>query len=190
MLRRDVLRELTAVCAATEVFSVATMQAVPVWHELAPDLPLHVDMLGCMGSASSFGLGLALGMPQRPVLVVDGDGSLMMQLATLVSIGDIKPSNLTLAVMHNRRYETSGNQLIPGALTADIAQLALAAGFRRAVNLENIEDLARDARELITGTGPTMMVLEVDVEEPCANFPALSMKAQIEAARRALFVHA
>ncbi|MBM3601298.1 MAG: thiamine pyrophosphate-binding protein [Alphaproteobacteria bacterium] len=186
MRKRDALEILTDVCRRRAALSVATMQAVPVWHELAPDLPLHMDMLGCMGSASSFGLGLALGAPDRPVVVVDGDGSLMMQLATLVSIGHARARNLTIAVMRNGTYETSGNQPVPGAETADLVALARAAGFQLAERFAEASALRERIDGLIAAPGPVMVVIDVAPEEPSEKWPTLSMKQQFQDVRGAM----
>jgi sulfopyruvate decarboxylase subunit beta len=186
MLKREALEILTEACRRHGALSVATMQSVPVWHELAPDLPLHMDMLGCMGSASSFGLGLAMGAPQRPVLIVDGDGSLMMQLGSLVTIGHARARNLTLAVMRNGTYETSGNQTVPGTETADFVALARAAGFAQGERIADAPMLREKIDGLIGMGGPTMLVIDVAREEPSENWPSLSMKQQFQDVRAAL----
>jgi sulfopyruvate decarboxylase subunit beta len=188
MQRRSVLQVLAAATRAAGAFTVVTMQAVPVWHEVNPGEKLHVDMLGCMGSASSFGLGLALGAPELPVVVIDGDGSLMMQLATLVTIGDLHPANFTLAVMGNKRYETSGNQFIPGAQSADLPAIALGAGFATARSVDDLTTLEREVPRLIAGPGPALVLIDVDREEPRADWPPLSMKAQLAAVRTAFTI--
>ena len=159
------------------------MQAVPIWHQLAPDLPLHIDMMGCMGSASSFALGLALGAPDRPVVVVDGDGCLLMQLGTLVTIGHARAANLTVVIMHDKSYSTSGNQTIPGAETADLAALAGAAGFPVTYQTGDADELRRELERLLAAAGPRMLVLDLAREEPGTQWPAVSMKRQIEDAR-------
>jgi thiamine pyrophosphate-dependent acetolactate synthase large subunit-like protein len=188
MLRREALAILTQHCRRG-VVSVATMQAVPIWHQLAPDLPLHIDMMGCMGSASAFALGLALGAPDLPVVVVDGDGCLLMQLGSLVTIGHARPANLTLVVMHDRSYATSGNQSIPGAETADLTALAGAAGFPVTYRAGDADQLRRDLARLTEAPGPRMLVLDLAREEPSTQWPAISMKQQINDARGQFLAH-
>lgn len=187
MLRDDVLKILTATCRENGYVSVATMQATPVWHALDPEVPLHLDMLGCMGSASSFGLGLALGAPDKKVLTVDGDGCLMMQLGTLVTIANARAANFALLIMNNGLYETSGNQPIPGAETADFVKLALAAGFPVAVRISDLPTLKSRIKSLVDGHGPTMIVLDIDRAEACKSWPGLSMKRQIHTTRDVFF---
>lgn len=183
MQREGVIRILSELARRNGYMSVATMQATPVWHDINPAVPLHLDMLGCMGSASSFALGLALGSPERQVIVIDGDGCLMMQLGTLVTIAGARARNLTLIVMNNGFYETSGNQPIPGAGIADFVALANAAGFRQAVRISDSEELDARAAEIVEAEGPTLLCLDIDKASACRNWPALSMKAQIQTMR-------
>jgi sulfopyruvate decarboxylase subunit beta len=183
MMRRNALEILATHCRRSGAISVATMQAVPVWHRLAPNLPLHIDMMGCMGSASSFALGLAIGAPDRPVVVVDGDGCLLMQLGTLVTIGHAHPSNLTVVVLHDKRYATSGNQAIPGAETADLVALARAAGFPVTYRTDDADELREAIEGLVATSGPRMLVLDIAREEPSSEWPSVSMKQQIQEAR-------
>lgn len=185
MLRESVIELLADLSRRKGYISVATMQATPVWHANDPDVPLHLDMLGCMGSASSFALGLAIGEPARRVIAIDGDGCIMMQLGTLVTVAEARAANLTLIIMNNGYYETSGNQPIPGAQTADFVKLAEGAGFRQAVRITSIEELRDRAEELIEAEGPTLLSLDIDKATACDAWPALSMKAQIQATREA-----
>ncbi|MGH9847109.1 MAG: thiamine pyrophosphate-dependent enzyme [Blastocatellia bacterium] len=90
--------------------SVAAMQAIMAWHAAGQGATDHLDALGCMGSASSLGLGIALACPGRKVMVLDGDGCVLMQLGSLVTIAAESPPNFYHFVFENGRYETSGNQ--------------------------------------------------------------------------------
>lgn len=183
MKRQEVLSIIIEKVRAGGYVSVATMQATPVWHALDGAVPLHLDMLGCMGSASSFGLGLALGAPDKRVVTIDGDGCVMMQLGTLVTIADTRAENFTLVVMNNGLYETSGNQKIPGADTADFVALAKASGFRNAVRISDTDDLAARFAELVERPGPNFIALDIDRETAAKVWPALSMKQQIQTTR-------
>src|SRR5438045_3256128 len=96
-----------------DMLSLVTMRAVPIWIGLGQADERSYCVMGCMGSAASIGLGLALARPDERVLVIDGDGSLLMQLGSLVSIAEHRPRNLVHVVMENGTYETSGSQPIP-----------------------------------------------------------------------------
>src|SRR5438876_3974101 len=76
----------------------------------AGDHPLNFYLWGAMGSATTVGLGLALAQPQRRVLVITGDGELLMGLGALATVGAKKPANLAIAVIDNERYGETGGQ--------------------------------------------------------------------------------
>ena len=80
-----------------DAITITTEQCIKAWREAVPDAlddPTHVDVVGAMGSASSIALGIALAQPGRKVIVMDGDGSLLMQLGSLVTIAGAAPENL------------------------------------------------------------------------------------------------
>src|SRR5476651_885522 len=95
----------------------------------AGDRPQNFYTWGSMGMASSIGLGLALARPDVRVFVLDGDGSLLMNLGSLATIGLLQPSNLVLVVMDNEEYATTGGQKTPTAYGADLAAAARAMGI-------------------------------------------------------------
>jgi sulfopyruvate decarboxylase subunit beta len=95
----------------------------------AGDRPQNFYTWGSMGMASSIGLGLALARPDLRVFVIDGDGSLLMNLGSLATIGLLQPANLMLVVMDNEEYATTGGQATPPARAADLAAAARAMGI-------------------------------------------------------------
>ena len=92
----------------------------------AGDRPRNFYTWGSMGLASSIGLGLALARPDVRVFVLDGDGSLLMNLGSLATIGLLQPANLVLVVMDNEEYATTGGQQTPTAHGADLEAAARA----------------------------------------------------------------
>ena len=92
----------------------------------AGDRPRNFYTWGSMGLASSIGLGLALARPDLCVYVIDGDGSLLMNLGSLATIGLLRPANLIVVVMDNEEYATTGGQQTPTARGADLAAAAAA----------------------------------------------------------------
>ena len=92
----------------------------------AGDRPQNFYTWGSMGLASSIGLGLALARPDLRVYVIDGDGSLLMKLGSLATIGFLGPGNLVVVVMDNEEYATTGGQQTPTARGADLAAAAAA----------------------------------------------------------------
>src|SRR5712691_12366534 len=125
----------------TDQVVVTTMTTSREWPVVSERWALALPMAGCMGKASSFGLGVALGAPNRQVIVLDGDGSLLMNLGTMVTIGSQAPKNLVHFVMENWAYDTSGGQPVPGARTVDFPGLARASGYRQAYSFTDPGEL-------------------------------------------------
>src|SRR5436309_3352172 len=136
----ELLRAIAA--ARGNAICVPTMTTSPAWRTLAPD-DLSIGCVGFMGGASSLGLGLALAMPERRVVVFDGDGSLLMQLGSLATIAGATPRNLTHLLFKNGVYHTSGSQDIPGGLSVEFVQMAKGAGYRKAYAVSDFNDCKR-----------------------------------------------
>src|ERR1700694_2449223 len=86
--------------------------------------PQNFYMLGSMGVAFPIALGVALAQPQRRVIALEGDGSLLMQLGWLSPLPSLKPNNLSLIVMDNGIYQITGSQPTPAAASSDIVAIA------------------------------------------------------------------
>jgi len=106
------------------------------------DRPENFYMLGSMGLASSIGLGLSLARPERRVMVLDGDGSVLMNLGTLATIAHHGPANLLLIILDNGCYGSTGSQPTCTSLGTDLAALAGAAGIENVQRVESAADLA------------------------------------------------
>ena len=94
-------------------------------------------MIGSMGLASSIGLGLALAKPNKNIVVIDGDGSLLMNMGSLVTLFANNPSNLTWIVIDNGAYGSTGNQ-DTYAQMIDLVDVAKGVGFENSYNFEDI----------------------------------------------------
>ena len=99
------------------------------WIDIRPH-PLNYLSHGAMGLASSHALGLALGRPDKRVIVLDGDGSLLMNLGSLMTIGAEAPPNLYHFLCQNGTYEANGGHPIPGRGRVDFVGFARSAGYR------------------------------------------------------------
>ena len=95
-------------------------------------------MIGSMGLASSIGLGLALAKPEKKVVVIDGDGSLLMNMGSLVTIFSNSPKNLTWIVIDNEAYGSTGNQETYSKFI-DIKQIAQSVGFESCYNADEVD---------------------------------------------------
>jgi sulfopyruvate decarboxylase subunit beta len=169
-----------------EALSVTTMQAAYPWHAAGQTARLHIEAVACMGSASTIGLGLALGAPGRSVMVLDGDGSLLMQLGSLVTIGSAAPANFFHFVFSNGYYESSGNQPVPGAGTCDFVTIAKAAGYRDAVRFESASELDQGLPALFAREGPILIDLVIARDDATPRWVGRSMAEMVQALRRDL----
>lgn len=140
---------------------VTTMTAVGVWPALS-DTPLDFAyMPSAMGHGPGLALGLALACPDRGVIVVNGDGSMLMSLGSLVTLA-AHPADVYLVVMDNSLYEVTGGQPTAGAGRADFAALARAAGIRRVYAFATLADWERGAAEALAGPGPVIIHLPIE----------------------------
>jgi thiamine pyrophosphate-dependent acetolactate synthase large subunit-like protein len=134
----------------------------------AGDRPQNFYTWGSMGLASSIGLGLALARPDLRVFVLDGDGSLLMNLGSLATIGLLQPPNLVLVVMDNEEYATTGGQKTPTAHGADLDATARAMGVSRTVTARTEDELRRAAGD---AAGPRVVVAKVSESAPTTKPP-------------------
>ena len=156
MKPEEVLRVIAA--ARGTAICVPTMTTAPAWRKLAPD-DLSVGCVGFMGGASAMGLGLALGAPDRRVIVFDGDGSLLMQLGSLATIAGAAPRNFTHLLFKNGVYHTSGSQETPGGQGVDFAAMAKAAGYRATHTISSLDDFKKRLPGFLTEDGPILVQL-------------------------------
>jgi thiamine pyrophosphate-dependent acetolactate synthase large subunit-like protein len=157
------LREALEVLAAHrgQRIVITTMSPIAPWHELS-DTPLDFAYIpSAMGQAPALGLGLALAQPERGVIVVNGDGCMLMNLGSLVTIAH-HPANLYLLIIDNGHYEVTGGQPTAGAGHTDFAGLAHAAGIRRVYSFDRMQTWRVGAGEALTGAGPVAIWLKVE----------------------------
>ncbi len=162
MKPEDILRAIAAACG--NAICVPTMTTAPAWRRIAPDA-WSVTCLGFMGGASALGLGLALGARERRVIVLDGDGSLLMQLGSLATIAGAAPRNLVHMVFRNGVYHTSGCQEIPGGGGISFATMARGAGYRNARAFSDLSEFTKSLPELLQEDGPLFVELHTGLAE-------------------------
>jgi thiamine pyrophosphate-dependent acetolactate synthase large subunit-like protein len=186
MSQRDAL-EILALHRGDRIV-ITTMSAVGIWPELS-DTPMDFNYIpSAMGQGPPLGLGLALAQPDRGVIVVNGDGCMLMNLGTLVTIG-CHPANLFVVVLDNGIYEITGGQPTAGSGRVDYAGLARAAGIQRVYAFDAYADWRSGAPETLSADGPVFIWLKVEARYgqtvPKAPRP---MAEQIRRLRRALGV--
>jgi len=138
----------------------------PAWDcTAAGDRPLNFPLWGAMGGAAVMGLGLAIAQPERRVLVITGDGEMLMGLGTLATIGVQKPPNLAIVVCDNERYGETGMQLTATAGTIDLPAMAAAAGFVETETIRSENEFGDVVPRVHTASGPLFYSIKVRAED-------------------------
>ena len=156
------------------------------WLEIAPRA-LNYYAFGAMGLGSSHALGLALGRPDKRVIVLDGDGSLLMNLGTLVTIGAAAPKNLVHFLCRNGTYEANGGHPIPQR-DVDFSGLAQAAGYAQTLDFRELGNFEAALPRLLTQDGPIFATLHIEkgALSPEFNYRTLDDPKKRDAFRAAL----
>jgi sulfopyruvate decarboxylase subunit beta len=115
-----------------------------------------------MGHTADLALGIALARPERKVICLNGDGSMLMTLGTLVTIVEAGARNMVLFVLENGTYEITGNQPIPGAHRVDFPGLARAAGFPRVYDLSLPGDFEAVLPNILGAEGPIFVGVQME----------------------------
>ena len=151
---------------------VATYSSAVDWVEIAPR-PLNYLSIGAMGFDSSHGLGLALGRPEKRVIVLQGDGSLLMNLGSLVTIAALAPKNFVHLVAQNDTYEANGSQPIPNP-KVDFASMARASGYAAAYDFSDLKIFEQQVAHVLEQEGPVFATLHVEPNKPLKyDYPSL-----------------
>ncbi len=130
----------------------------------AGDRDLTFPLWGGMGGAASIGLGLALAQPKRRVLVITGDGEMLMGMGSLATVAVQAPGNLAIVVLDNERYGETGGQMTHTAGSTDLAAIAKGAGIGRAGVVKNAAQFTRWLAGLFKKSGPSFTVIKVRAE--------------------------
>ena len=170
MNRLDATKRLVATLGGDE--AVVASLGHPAYDLYASgDRPPYFYTWGSMGMASSIGLGLALAQPRRPIVVLDGDGSLLMNLGSLATISSYAPPNLTIVVWDNRQYATTGGQPTATAQGTDLEAIARGAGIRSSVTVTTLDELEAAIVRARRDPGPHAIVARVEESAPIAKPP-------------------
>lgn len=167
---------------------VTTMASTGIWPKLS-DTPLDFAYIpSAMSQGPSLGLGIALAQPARCVIVVTGEGSLLMNLGCLVTIANHRV-NLYVIVIDNGLYEVTGGQTTAGTGHTDFAGMARAAGIERVFAFDSADAWRAAAGEALSGQGPVVIWLKVEGRRGQKTpAPPRPMAEQIARLRQALGV--
>lgn len=162
----------------TNEIVIPTMTVARLWPSYSQHKELDFPYVGmAMGHTSDFGLGIALAQPERRVMVLNGDGSMLMNLGNLVTVAHMAPPNYILMVFENEKYEVTGGQPIPGVKKVKFATIAEGAGFKKVYAFEELEPFTRQLPQILQETGPVFVNLKVFFEgkiTPLAKRPPLA----------------
>ncbi|MDA1279476.1 MAG: thiamine pyrophosphate-dependent enzyme [Chloroflexi bacterium] len=142
---------------------VTTMTQTKYWYQVSTEPDLDVGISNAMSKASSVALGVALGDPERPVICLDSDGSLLMNFGSLATIAGMAPKNLYHVVFNNGIYAITGGQPVP-APGVDYAKAAEACGYVSTHRFDEIESLDNALPDILSGPGPVLIELIVKGE--------------------------
>ena len=160
--RREVVKALLA--RRGELLVIGGLGA-PAWDITdAGDHGLNFPLWGAMGGAAMIGFGLALAQPKRQVLVVTGDGEMLMALGALATIAVQRPRNLAIVVLDNESYGETGMQETHTAHGVDLAGMAKAAGIAQSFTVRSPAEVAQLRMRIHAGTGALFAQVKVDAE--------------------------
>ncbi len=170
----------------TNEFVLVPFTGSVLWEEISRRPELDLPYWGSMGKAASTGLGLALAMPDLRVWVLDGDGSLLMNLGCLVTTAHQAPPNLVHFVLENGVYATTGGQPIPGRGAVSFAMFARAAGFREVYEYWDETTFEQAIGEVLQKPGPVFVDVKVAMDPLPRKLPRRRTKEALQEAMATL----
>ena len=182
--RADYYRVLADNLPAQALVVTALGNASYLWAVMH-DAPENFYIEDSMGLALPLGLGLAIAQPARPVIVVEGDGGLLMHMGALVTVGAVSSGNLTVLLIQNGVHAASGGQALTNA-DLDLAALARASGISHAENIATPKAFATALASVSSTNGPRVLVLSTEpdvavVKPPVTLDPVLTKHRFMEA---------
>jgi len=159
LTKDDLLRPLAALRGDAVV--ITCMGVARPWGRISRSDLDFASADSAMGHTADLALGMALACPERKVICLNGDGSMLMTLGTLVTIVQARPENLVLFVVQNDTYEICGNLPVPGAGRVDFALMARDAGFERVYAFEDAQAYSAALPEVLSGKGPVLAAVKV-----------------------------
>ena len=150
------------------------------------DAPYVFALAGAMGAATSIGLGLALARPERRVLVVTGDGELLMNVGTLATVAVVNPPNLAIVCVDNGHYGETGFQKSHTSLGVDLEQMAIGAGIRTTRTVSREDQIPEASRIIREGNGTSFVLMRVRPNESAPHKRDLDPTTEKLRFRRAL----
>lgn len=175
--RADYYRVLAGTLPDDVLVVTALGNASYLWAAMR-HAPENFYIEDAMGLALPLALGLAIAQPARRVVVVEGDGAVLMHMGALITLGAVAPSNLTVLLIQNGVHAASGGQVLTNP-ALDLAQIARSAGIGRAENVATPEAFDAALDVALAADGPQILVLSTEpdldvVRPPIALDPILT----------------
>ncbi len=143
-----------------------------VWDcAAAGDHPLTFPVWAAMGAAATVALGLALAQPARQVLVVTGDGELLMQMGALATVAAARPANLAVVVLDNERWGETGNQPTHTAAGVSLAGVGRECGLPRVMEVRGADEVPALREATRRAEGPLLAVAKIASDKPPLVMP-------------------
>ncbi|ETW93552.1 MAG: thiamine pyrophosphate-binding protein [Candidatus Entotheonella factor] len=169
MLRRDALEAIYPELAPCVVVTIMGAVAAEL-HDLG-HRPNFFYLEHAMGLASSMGLGIALSRPELTVVVLDGDGSILMNLGSLTTMARYQPPNLIHVVFDNEVLLSVGQSFTTATATgSDLAAMAAAAGVPRTAKVDTVDDFRDAFHAALKSKALTTLVAKIEPEGPASYF--------------------
>lgn len=169
MKRKDCLEKLVARVPEDTIMVANLGNTSTLLMELRPsDANLYPMNLGC---CTGVGLGVAMALPHRKVIVLDGDGNLLLNLSALPDLANENPGNLAIIVFDNECYEASGAQPTATAGAADLEVIARGSGIKNSRTVRDLKELDRAIGDILTASEPVFVVAKVERDGEAIHMP-------------------
>ena len=170
----------------TDEVVVSMMSNAMPWAALS-DGPLDFASVDTsMGHGADFAMGLAMARPDRRVIALNGDGSMLMCLGTLVTMAQYPLENLVLIILENGTYEVTGSQPVPGAGKVDYAAMARGAGLEQVYSIASVQELEDSLSAVVNSPGPLVMVWHIEATDEGIPKPAMPIRERTQRLKQAL----
>jgi phosphonopyruvate decarboxylase len=187
MIRTEALQAILETLDGGEAIIATTGKTGRELFSIA-DRPNHLYVVGGMGTASAIGLGLAQSRPRQPVVVIDGDGTALMKLGSLATVGYYQPAYLLHILLDNESHDSTGGQRTASCVVS-FADIAAAANYRQAIAADDPDDVRAAVRQLRHSEGPSLLHIKVRPGSP-KNLGRPTVKPHEVKERFMQFLHA
>jgi sulfopyruvate decarboxylase subunit beta len=175
MKRTEFLRALAEY--RTDELVLTAWQSSYAWDELSPSI-YNFPSVRTMGECSTFALGLAIARSDKRIVVLEGDGSLCMNLASLITIANTAPPNFYQFILHNRVYETTGGQTLPNVEHLDFVMIARGSGIKQIHRYSDIDAFRKELPQVMQEKGPVFTVIDIEPDETHLSAAIFSKKVR------------